>query len=181
MNFNGSNKSQINTLSQNLWSFYCAQLSSTSVVMFLCWLLLCSCHSDIWQIVLWTSKLYWSFRGLLELKKKTPSILRGGLISEERFSLWLKSPQKGTKNYPEHYPPKEKIVIWHHFWGRFELKWKNSLLWIKPPLVMKFFSLIFFSRFLQWFILKFISKNKKHVIMRCRWRSPIDVLFGQPI
>ena len=36
------------------------------------------------------------------------------------FLIWLKSPSKGAKNYPEHYPPKEKIlriVIWHIFWG----------------------------------------------------------------
>ena len=34
---------------------------------------------------------------------------KGGLISDS-FSFWLKSPQKGTKNYPDHYLTKEKIL-----------------------------------------------------------------------
>jgi hypothetical protein len=45
------------------------------------------------------------------------SFTKGGLISES-FSLWLKSPKKGVKNYPEHYPLKEwmlRIVIWYLF------------------------------------------------------------------
>ena len=46
---------------------------------------------------------------IFEHIKKTPNIERGGLISES-FSLWLKSPQKGAKNYPDHYPTKEKIL-----------------------------------------------------------------------
>ena len=38
---------------------------------------------------------------------------KGGLISES-FSVWLKSPEKGAKNYLEHYPSKEKMLrIWH--------------------------------------------------------------------
>ena len=44
-------------------------------------------------------------------------LCKGGAISES-FSHWLKSLKKGTKNYPGHYPPKEKmlrIVIWHLF------------------------------------------------------------------
>ena len=31
---------------------------------------------------------------------------KGGLISES-FSIWLKSPKRGAKNYHEHYRPKE--------------------------------------------------------------------------
>ena len=34
---------------------------------------------------------------------------KGGLISK-CFSSWLKSPKKGAKIYPEHYPPKEKML-----------------------------------------------------------------------
>ena len=35
---------------------------------------------------------------------------KGGLISE-KISLWLKSPKKAAKNYPEYYyPPKEKLL-----------------------------------------------------------------------
>ena len=33
---------------------------------------------------------------------------KGGLFSDS-FSLWLKSPQNGAKNYPDHYSTKEKI------------------------------------------------------------------------
>ena len=36
--------------------------------------------------------------------EKVSHLSKGGLISES-FSLWLKSPKKGAKNYPEHYPP----------------------------------------------------------------------------
>ena len=41
-----------------------------------------------------------------------------GEFFSESFSLWLKSPNKGAKNYPERYPAKEKMlktVIWHFF------------------------------------------------------------------
>ena len=43
---------------------------------------------------------------------------KGHLVSE-CFLLWLKSTKKCAKNYPEHYPTKEKmlrIVIRHIFW-----------------------------------------------------------------
>ena len=33
-----------------------------------------------------------------------------GEFFSESFSLWLKSPNKGAKNYPERYPAKEKML-----------------------------------------------------------------------
>ena len=46
-------------------------------------------------------------------KKDTPCVFpfafNGGLISE-CYSFCLKSPRKGGKNYPEHYPSKEKMI-----------------------------------------------------------------------
>ena len=64
---------------------------------------------------------------------------KGGLISES-FSLWLKSPKKGAKNYPEHYPSKEnmlRIVIWH-FLGEIWFLIINSIKSVEAMLI--FFS-----------------------------------------
>lgn len=47
----------------------------------------------------------------------------------DNFSVWLKSPKIVPKNYPKHYPTKEKmvsIVIWHRFgemWARWKTFW----------------------------------------------------------
>jgi len=51
------------------------------------------------------------------LDKKTT---KGGLILEI-FSLWLKSPKKGAKNYPDHFHLKKdnQDKFWNLFW-RFE-------------------------------------------------------------
>ena len=72
---------------------------------------------------------------------------KGGLTSES-FSLLFKSPQKGTKNYPEKYPSKEKtlrIVICHLFW---EILAKvKKLSEIKPPVTNHVLSRKFFINF----------------------------------
>ena len=54
-----------------------------------------------------------------------------------RSLLWHKSPKKVAKNYPEHYPPKQKmlrLVILHLFVSQ-----KEKLFGIKLPLVPRYF------------------------------------------
>ena len=60
-----------------------------------------------------------------------PACSKGGLITES-FSIWLHLRKNVTNHYPEHYPPKENIVIWHIF-----CRWTKSekLSEIKPPLI----------------------------------------------
>ena len=66
------------------------------------------------------------------------NIGNSGLISESG-SLWLKSTKKCTKQYPEQYPPKEKMLIvlahfcrfeaqWKRFWGETTFKTLNNLM-----------------------------------------------------
>ena len=57
---------------------------------------------------------------------------KGGLISS--FSRLLKSPKRCAKNYPEHYPSKEKMlrIILGTFFGDWSQSEKLSE--IKPPL-----------------------------------------------
>ena len=62
-------------------------------------------------------------------------IAKGGIILE-KFSLWLKSPQKRCQITPRHYPPKEKMLrrlIWHlAYFG--DLSESKTLSEIEPPL-----------------------------------------------
>ena len=41
---------------------------------------------------------------------------KGGLISKS-LSLWMKTPKKGARNYPEHYPKDAQDSDMAPFWG----------------------------------------------------------------
>ena len=61
-----------------------------------------------------------------------------GFLRVDQGDIWLKSPQKGAKNYREHYPPKDKIlriVIWHIFWKIWAKNEKKKLSEINANLI----------------------------------------------
>ena len=57
-----------------------------------------------------------------------------GVLISESFSIWLKSPKKRCKNYPEHYPPKEKDSEIAPSLG--DLSQSENCSDIKPPLAI---------------------------------------------
>ena len=60
-----------------------------------------------------------------------PSSLKLAL-SQKVFHFGSNLNKKVQNHYPEHYPPKEKIVIWHPFSG--DLSKTENLSEIMPPL-----------------------------------------------
>ena len=86
---------------------------------------------------------YWPKIGnLLSWNSKSYRCIgKGGLISE-RYSLRIKSPQKGAKNYPKDRKDKIlKIVIWQLF--LVDLSQSKTLSEIKPPFQEQFSTVMY--------------------------------------
>ena len=109
----------------------------------------------------------------IKLNRDT-KINKGALISKSFFYFGSNLAKKGAKNYPEHFPPKEKklrIVSWHLFL-RFEPKWKDF--WDKATFNFRLLtSITNYCKNLMWFQKDFFP----NMANRCRSRGKLSLIL----